>query len=176
METALTGIQSQLAEWQKPTGPIDTSLEKGRAFGDIGAGTAGRLHLAAERGARTGMTGGQIERGISEAGQTRMARAATDIEMDAARRQQAMEEARKNRVLSTMGLGAQVAGAAGAGERAWADVGTRQYGAQTARQLGERGQDISLRGQDISQAEAEADRKMREMAMWQSMYGMYGLG
>lgn len=176
MATALGGIQSQLAEWQTPTGPIDTSLEKGRAFGDIGAGTAGRLELAAERGARTGMTGGGIERGISEAGQTRMARAATDIEIDAARRQQAMEEARKNRVLSTMGLGAQVAGAAGAGERDWARVGLQQRGQDISRELGIRGGDISLRGQDISQAEAEADRKTRELAQWQSLYGMYGLG
>jgi hypothetical protein len=55
-------------------------------------------------------------------------------------------------------------------------VGLQQRGQDISRELGIRGGDISLRGQDISQAEAEADRKMRELAQWQSLYGMYGLG
>lgn len=201
--------QERLAELQEPVGPIDTSRQKSVAYGDIGAARAGQEHLAEENLARRGIggaadtAGGQIMRGIGEAAQTRMARAGTEIDIEAERTRRAEEQARQDRVTQTLGLGLQGAVAAGAGERDWARVGLQGRGQDIGRELGMRagditmrgqdigeragiragdismrGQDIGIRGQDIAAQQAALDREERErerrMGQWRSLYGGYG--
>ncbi len=169
-------IQGRLDKLGEPVDLGDsTARQKNIAYGDIGASAAGARQRSAVEGARRGGLGDIAGRGIDEAAQGRMARAGTTIDIEQQRREDEAERFRQTQIAQTMGLGLQGVTAAGAGERGWANIGLGQRGQDISRELGLRGGDIAMRGQDIGQQQfgerMAADEKDRVMRQWLATMG-----